>query len=587
MNDRVWQRRWPVLLVLCAAALCAYAPVFYAGFVTFDDPRYITENVYVRNGLTGQSIRWAWTTCHAGIYHPLAWLSHMLDTTLVGLAPRWHHVHNLLLHAANACLLFLGLRRLTGKHWRSAVVALLFVVHPLTVESVAWVTERKNVLSTFFWLLAAGAYIRYTRTQRLPAYLLCWLLFVLGLLAKPFVITFPFALLLLDYWPLKRFSLAAGPAAGRAEKWRAFARAAGPLVLEKVPWFLFSAVFAWLAAGAAWMSLNRTLQTGQEFVPVWERLANVLVGYAAYARTVVLPIRLVFFYPYPNEGWPPVTIVVSSLALGAVSLAAARRGRQIPAVAVGWLWYLGVLFPNSGIVHFGGQCRADRYVYVPMIGLLVMLVWWVAETIPAGRGKRRRAVTAAVTGAVTVLLGIGTWVQSSAWDDSESLYRDGLRQSKGNYLALLDLGNLRYRTGNYRQAEQYYLEVLNLKPQLAEVYSNLGAIAFVRGDRDRALRMYDKAIKLNPWTGQAYLNKGLLYHQRGDERRAIGYYKLALIWLGPDPTALNNLGAILLHRRALDEAERCFRAALAADPELESARINLNKVQRGRELLGR
>ncbi|MGH9361727.1 MAG: tetratricopeptide repeat protein, partial [Thermoanaerobaculia bacterium] len=360
-------------LGLALLTVLVFAPVVRHDFVSLDDPAYVTGNAQVRRGLTAEGFRWAWGNEVAGNWHPLTMLSHMLDAELHGLDPGGHHLTSLLLHAANAVLLFVLLRRLTGAAGRSAAVAALFAVHPLHVESVAWIAERKDVLSAFFFFLALLAWSGYARRPSSWRYLLALLAFALGLLAKPMVVTLPLVLLLLDVWPLGRLPLAAA-----AERRRAL----GPLLREKLPFVL-------LALGAAAVALvtQREAMSPLAALSLGRRIANALLAYAAYLSDTVWPRGLAVFYPLPGA-LPAWRVALAAVLLAALTALALARLHRSPWLAVGWLWFVGMLLPVIGLLQVGSQARADRYTYLPSIGLFVALVWEVAARVPIGRLRR-------------------------------------------------------------------------------------------------------------------------------------------------------------------------------------------------------
>ncbi len=430
-----------IWLILITAVLLVYWQVGDHEFINYDDNVYITDNAQVQKGLTSKGIIWAFTTSHTGNWHPLTWISHMLDCELYGLNPRGHHLTNVLLHMANAILLFVVLRWMTGAIWRSGLVAALFALHPLHVESVAWAAERKDVLSTFFWLLTMVAYVHYVNRPGGKRYLLVLVTFFLGLMAKPMLVTLPFVLLLLDYWPLNRFKPRA--VTGSVEDQSLGFQSSGddklPIlkaVMEKTPLFLMSlfscvvTVMAQQEAGAI-----STL----EIVPFKLRIANGLVSFVAYMGKMIWPQDLAVFYPHPISDlqiWKPVAAGLFLLIVSTVALWVAQRCRY---VLVGWLWYLGTLVPVIGLVQVGEQAMADRYTYVPLIGLFIVVVWGFADLV---KGWRSRRWVVSVSAAVMVLaLMAGSWLQVAHWKSSVKLFKHALDATSNNYVAHYNLGN--------------------------------------------------------------------------------------------------------------------------------------------------
>jgi hypothetical protein len=530
-----------VLLALAALTAFVYAPVRHFDFVQVDDPAYVTENPHVVRGLTPEGIAWAFTTGDAANWHPVTWLSHMLDVQLFGVDPGPHHLMNVLLHIANTLLLFGLLLTLTGAVWRSAFVAALFAVHPLHVESVAWIAERKDVLSTLFWMLTLWAYIRYVRAHGSTAgaagppaasrsrrgfYLLMLAFFALGLMAKPMLVTLPFVLLLLDVWPLERLNMAAPdvrrpktddhapgrPAAGsskagaakrRANDRSARARtprksdllsAAWPLVREKLPLFVMAIASSVVTAivqqrGGAVSAL--------EAYPFGLRLQNALVSMVAYLGSTLWPEGLTVLYPFPDSvpGWQVAGALV---VLGGISFVVYALARRHPYLPVGWLWYLGTLVPVAGLVQVGLQARADRYTYVPLIGIFIMIAWGIASLVERLRGGRRVAGVAAAV----VILGcsVATRAQVGYWKDNVTLWTRAtiLTLHMDEFEAHMSLGTTLGNQGRVDEAMRHFGEAARLRPQSDAAHCSLG-IALARSGRvSDAMREFNEALRLNP-----------------------------------------------------------------------------------------
>ena len=420
------QRRWKIIacLFLVVATLATYGDLRTHQFINFDDDIYVTGNPPVQDGLTLKGLTWAFTTMHGGLWIPLTWLSFMVNSQLFGLHPGGFLLTNLLFHIANALLLFLWLLYLTRTLGCSFLVAALFALHPLHVESVAWATERKDVLSTFFWLLTMWAYVWYAERPRLGRYLLILVCFSLGLMAKPMLVTLPFVLLLLDYWPLGRLRLK-GPAAAAASPKPGPGVTIKRLVWEKSPLFVISALsivvtfYAQKEAGAI-----STLQT----LPIANRLANAMVAYGSYLGKMFWPAHLAVFYPHPGHNLPIWQALAAGLALAVLTLLALRQARRHPYLLVGWLWYLGTLLPVIGLVQVGGQAMADRYTYVPFIGLFIVVVWGMADL--AARWRAPKFLLPVGAGVVLSALMVCTWVQVSYWRDSITLYEHTLEVTR-------------------------------------------------------------------------------------------------------------------------------------------------------------
>ena len=532
-----WSRPWAIALGLSLLVLAVYWQVGGHAFLNLDDPYYVSENPVVQRGLTWEGIAWAFGGFHLANWHPLTWLSHMADVQVLGVSAGRHLAVNVVLHLLNTLLLFLLLRGATGRTWRSAAVAALFAVHPLHVESVAWVSERKDVLSTLFWLLATAAYLRYARRPGLLRYLPVAALLALGLLAKPMLVTLPFTLLLLDWWPLGRL--------GAEAEQPGFAPASpSRLVLEKVPLLLLAAassVVTYLAqasGGAVFQGL---------VVAPGQRLANAVVSYAGYLAKAVWPARLAALYPHPaiaGGGVPAWQVAAAALLLAAVSLLAFTLRRSRPYLLWGWCWYLGTLVPVIGLVQVGAQAMADRYTYVPLIGILVAAVWGVADLL-----EERRAVSwaAAVLGGAAVLA--CAWASSrqvAHWRDSISLHRHAVEVTDRNWLALRALGDAYTGAGRYPEAIAAHRQAIEILPGLAEAWHGLGVAYGQLGRHREAIGYFAEALRLNPAYAAAWNNLGSAHRNLGEYPEAVQCYRRALALRPDDPRAWANLGSVSL-----------------------------------------
>jgi len=539
-----------ICLALLAATLALYARVVHFDFVNFDDPDYVSANPHVRQGITPDGIAWAFTSTEAANWFPVTRLSHLLDGQLFGLAGGWHHAVNALLHALAAVALFAFLRSATGARWPSALVAFLFALHPLHVESVAWISERKDVLSALFWFLALGAYVRYTARPSLRRYLAVAGWFALGLMAKPMIVTLPLVLLLVDFWPLRRPLTVA-------------------LIREKIPLLALSA----MAAAATWVVQQRSgaVEALAAFPPAL-RVENALVSYCTYIAKMFWPAGLSVFYPYPAE----VSVAKAALAAGAlaaVTALALRARRRAPYMAAGWFWYLGTLLPVIGLIQVGGQARADRYTYVPMIGLWVAIAWGAAELLR----RWPRAQMALAAGAVLLCVP-PAWTQIGYWQNSGTLFRHALAVTSGNYLAEHNLGNyLLEIPGRLPEAIDHLQASLRLHPESAKAHTDLAtALVRIPGRLPEAIAEYRAAIRLAPEAAIPHNNLGnALAHVPGRLPQAIAEYQTALR-LDPDyPAAHNNLGSALMKTGRTAEAIAQFHAALRLEPDYAEAHANL------------
>ncbi len=578
-----------IYLFLTAAALIAFWQVSQCDFINYDDPTYVTGNIHIRHGITIQAIRWAFTAGYAANWHPLTWMSHMLDVQLFGLNPRWHHLTNLLFHIANTLLLFFVFHRMTKAPWKSAFVAALFAIHPLHVESVAWVAERKDVLSTFFWMLTMVAYIHYVehrtedgrqRTEdgekwtgilrfrpSVFRYLAVVIFFALGLMAKPMLVTLPFVLLLLDYWPLQRFEPKKSPREIRtvvnkpvsankrkAKSSRKPTTSRGveleekpadhkyqwalvrSLLREKIPLFVLTALsctvtFVAQQKGGAVESV--------EVFPPGVRIANAFVSYIIYIAKTVWPNNLAVFYPHP--GLRPLWQVLGAvLFLGAVTFAVIRTAKRFPYLAMGWLWFAGTLVPVIGIVQVGDQAMADRYTYIPLIGLFVMAAWGIPELLKKWRYRKEALI--ALSALILPCFFIVTWTQVGYWRNSIALFDYTLRVTSHNVLIQRARGSAYGKMGNYAKAIEDYDRAVGINPQDADAYIGRGAAYGKLGDYRQAISDFDRAIGINPEHAEPYYNRGLAYSELGNHGQAISDYDRA-IEINPEyADAYNNRG---------------------------------------------
>ncbi len=576
---------WFVLVVLVAVTFALFSPVLSHEFTLYDDTGYVTENAMVTAGFTWRGVVWAFSTTFMGSWHPLTWLSHMADVQVFGVVPRWHHLTNLVLHLVNTALLFLVLRGMTGALWCSATVAALFALHPLHVESVAWVAERKDVLSTTFWMVGIGAYARYVRDPRLARYLVVALAFVLGLLAKPMVVTLPFVLLLLDYWPLDRFKRSAPSVATLRG-----------LVREKIPLFV-------LAAAASAVTLYAQRVDGNvaelEHLPASTRLANTVVSYFGYIEKTVWPRGLAVFYPHPAtlpgglSGWEVAASGVALLAISGVILWAGVRRRYLH---VGWLWFLGTLVPVIGLVQVGHQGMADRYTYIPLIGLFIAGVWALADLVD---GKpARRAALGVVGGCVLAVIAVATWTQVGYWRNTVTLFEHALRVTGVNRVAHLQLGAAYARQGRYDDAAAQYRTALAMKPDSVEANNNLGIVLAQAGKPSEAAASFRAALEISPTDARLHANLARALRQTGAVSEAVDHYRDAvrldprawdvamnLAWIlatDADAAVRNSEEAIALaegvnrltgrgHPRALDTLAAAYASAGRYDLAVETA----------------
>ena len=541
-----------ICLFLVVSSLAAYWQVSGHGFVAFDDREYVTVNEHVKAGLTAAGVHWAFTTpSHAHNWHPLTWLSHMLDCQLYGLEPAGHHLTNLALHVLNAVLVFLVFRKMTGAVWRSGFVAALFALHPLHVESVAWVAERKDVLSTCFWLLTMWAYVHYVRRGRARWYWLSVLLFALGLMAKPMLVTLPFVLLLLDYWPLQRLEAGRSTANGVSRWWTGLR-----LLREKAPFFVLAAVSCVMTVRA-----QQQVIKSEQLYPLAARVGNAVVSYVSYMGKMVWPTRLSIFYPHRGEELTVWPVVGATLLLVGLTVLALRLRRRY--LITGWLWYLGTLVPVIGLVQVGMQGMADRYTYIPLIGLFVIVVWGLGDLL--ARWRYRRAVLTALGAAVLLVCGAMTRSQVSHWKDSVALFGHAAEAIEDNAWAHYNLGlALRHREPpDHGQALVHFQETVRIDPTHAEAWGNAGVLLAERGDLDAAIAHLSEEARLLPEDADAHRNLGLAYARQGEFNRAVAALK-RVTDLRPDDAGTYYLIARLhAELRQADEAVAQLRQAVA------------------------
>ena len=552
---------WIVLLGLFLLVIVIYGQVRHHEFVHFDDYEYIVENPHVRAGLSWEGVKWAFGSFHMANWHPLTWLSHMVDCSLFGLEPGGHHMTSVLLHTLNSLLLFAGLRFMTRAPWPSLVVAALFAVHPLRVESVAWVAERKDVLAAFFWMLTMLAYAYYTRLPGLRRYLLVFLCLALGLMAKPMLVTLPIVLLLLDVWPLARL---------RAQPFRR-------LLLEKVPLLFLSA-----ASGAVTVLAQRgggAVET-LEAVSFPSRLGNALIAYVVYLGKTIWPAGLAVYYPHPAVVSKnlllslAVPALFAGLLLALITYPVARRAKARPYLAVGWLWYLGTLLPVIGLFQVGNQAMADRYAYLPLVGIYIAVVWGARDLIPRWPGLRPLFVVAVPLALLSY--SAATWSQTAHWRSSAALFGRALLVTTDNYVAHTNLGNALARRGDLVWAVGEYESALAIRPDFVEAHNNLGGALMRQGDPVRATEHYRHAIRLRPFYDKAHYNLGLALDTQGKPVQAMAHYERALV-INPDLAEAHlALGGILLKRGRLRQAVSRYRQALLRKPDLVGAAVALS-----------
>ncbi|MCP4107716.1 MAG: tetratricopeptide repeat protein [Desulfobacteraceae bacterium] len=500
-----------VCLFLVTAVLAVYGQTRNHSFVSYDDGQYVAENPYVQAGITVEGIAWAFTATHASNWHPLTWLSHMADVHFYGIRPGQHHLTNVLFHIVNTLLLFFIFKKMTGKIWQSGFVAALFGLHPLHAESVAWVSERKDVLSTFFWMLTVLSYIKYTEHPGIKKYLPVFVFFAMGLMAKPMVVTLPFVLLLLDYWPLRRLSIVGCRLSiEKISSQSSIINRQSSIFLEKIPLLLLSAGSCFVTVFA-----QKGAASSLEVLPLNIRIANALISYVSYIGKMIWPCNLSFMYPHMRI-IPWHQAALSCLFLVSVTFFVVWHMKQKPCLIVGWMWYLGTLVPVIGVVQVGIQAMADRYTYVPLIGLFIMMAWGL-ETKNHEKGvssfkfqvssfKFQASSFKFLILAYFSVLMASTWIQAQHWKNSVTLYEHAINVTDNNEVAHYNLGNVLLRQRKLDKAITHLSEALRLNPENSRGYNDLGAALFYKGNRDEGVAHFRKALQIKPDFVEAHNN---------------------------------------------------------------------------------
>jgi protein O-mannosyl-transferase len=584
-----------ICLGLAALTIAAFWPVTRADFVNLDDPTYVAANLRVQQGLTSENVKWAFSTFYFSNWHPLTWLSYMLDCEMFGASPRAMHCVNLAWHVANVLLLFGLLKRATAATWPSALVAALFAVHPLHVESVAWIAERKDVLSTFCWISSMWAYCEYVKARCAGWYTAAVALCALGLMCKAMLVTLPFALLLFDVWPLRRFEPGV-PGRTRRLAW---------LSIEKLPFFVLIVVTAYLTFIA-----QRAGESVVTFEPLSlsQRIENAVISYARYLGKTVWPSDLAPFYPHPVE-WPALQIILSLLLVLGASAGAAYSIRRQPSVFTGWFWFVGTLVPVIGLVQVGGQSIADRYTYVPSIGLFLGFVW-IARSIAT---KMPFAVGTALSTAVLLVLASFTYQQSQHWHNSLALFTHAARVTRPNAVvfnnlgaalqaagraaesdaafrqalevdpddpwALGNVGNALLRAGKLDEALLKYRKALGVKPNIPQLHLNAGLALYRKSEFTHALQHYERALQLQPFYVEAYVNAGNALMALGQPAAAATNYARVVQLTPSNAGAHYNLGHVAVAQGQAQQAAEHFATAIRLDPKYVEAHLQLGLLR--------
>jgi tetratricopeptide (TPR) repeat protein len=537
--------------------LAVFGQTFTHDFVNFDDPAYVSKNPIILAGLSWEGVIWAFTHIHSCNWHPLTTLSHLLDCSLYGTWAGGHHLNNVLLHAATSVLLFLWLKDLTGFFWRSAFVAMVFAIHPLRVESVAWVAERKDVLSGLFFMLTLRAFLRYVRSpsQRIP-YNWALAFFALGLMAKPMLVTLPFLLLLIDYWPLHRYRTTFSFL---------------DLVREKIPFFVLSA-FSCIATVVA----QRGAISVMAHITLDQRLANAVVSYGLYGLKLFYPFPLLIPHPMPENGQAIWKIITCGLVLSTVTFVFLKFRHKTPYLVVGWFWYLGMLLPVIGILQVGQQAYADRYTYLPQIGLVLALTWTTVELSKSWKYQSYFAVGGALT--LLVILFVAAHRQTAFWKNSTTLWTHTLKYSRNNSVAHNNFGAALADMGKIHEAEFHYHEALRINPNDSDTHYNLGIILLKENKNEEAISQLREALRIQPEYAEAENNLGYAMAESGKENEALEHYRRALQIEPQDAQVYFNLGNALYALGRTDDAITSYRNAVRINPAYTEADNNLGNA---------
>ena len=565
------------VLLICAT-ITVYWPLKNNGFINFDDNLYITDNEIVKRGLTAEGVHWAWRFNDKGYWQPLTWLSHMLDCELFGLNPAGHHFSNLMIHLANVLVLFWFLSRTTKCVYRSAIVAAFFALHPLNVESIAWAAERKNVLSTFFWFLAILIYSYYVRKKDMRVYFGMLACFVLGIMAKPMAVTFPFLLLLLDFWPLGRIKFSffkphhgaddapKTASDGSQSNWSG-------IILEKVPLLVLSAASILLSI----FSLQQMkIMVAGSVISIQLRLSNALVSYISYIKKMFWPHELAIFYPFPKHFF--LWEIFGSLALLAgISLLSLSTINRRSYFFVGWFWYVGTLLPVIGLVQTGlWPALADRWAYVPIVGLFILIVWSCSDLCLKFQNFRSSFVT--VFFVVLLVFGLQTRGQVHNWADSATIFQHTLQATGENAVAHFSLGDNLVKQGKLAEGIDHYRSALRLKPFFSRVHNDLGVALAYQGDTNQAIVHFEKALKVNPNYADAHNNIGVALREQGQMALAANHFMQAIRIDPMHANAHHNLGCLLMQQGKYEKSTVFFKKALKIKPGFIQALENLKKA---------
>ncbi|RJQ60495.1 MAG: tetratricopeptide repeat protein [Desulfobacteraceae bacterium] len=565
LEFRIYRLRpaFPICLTLVLLTLVVYWQVRDFEFVLYDDTSYVSDNPHVQDGLTSKNLLWAVEAVDVSNWHPITWISHLMDVELFGMNPGAHHLTNLIVHLINSMLLFIILKRITGLTWASGFVAALFAVHPINAESVAWVSERKNLLCAFFFMISLWAYVRWVEKPCFRRYVLVTIFFILGLMAKPMLVTLPFVLLLLDFWPFERIRRING------EKERANAIR---LFWEKIPLFVLS-----LGSSVLTFLVQRNSGAVRSFesLSFQLRMDNALISYVRYLCKLLRPLHLAVVYPYSQSipAWQVGGALVLLVVITWISICHIKR---YPYIFVGWFWFLGALVPVIGIIQVGPQAMADRYAYIPLIGLFILIAWGIREiSLKSHLGK---IGIVSLAGTLIAVLAVITHQQASYWKNTITLFQHAVNETSNNHIAHINLALALMEQNRLDEAIAHFNLALKIKPAFPLAHNNLGVAMGRQGRYSEAIRHYTEALRLKPdWAG-ALFNLGNALSALGQFEDAVKVYRRALAVSPNDAEIYNNLGNALFEKRNPDEAIDYYQQALALQPGCVSALLNSAKA---------
>jgi tetratricopeptide (TPR) repeat protein len=550
-----------ICLFLTIAAVVCFWQVHSFSFISYDDNQYVYENPHVLNGLTPDGIKWAFTTGHTGYWHPITWLSLMLDSQLFGPKPGSFHLVSVFIHIINALLLFTIMRKMTDALWPSAFVAAAFALHPMHIQSVVWIAERKDVLSTLFWMLTTLAYINFVYHRSWFRYVLTLIFFAFGLMAKPMVATLPFILLLLDYWPLKRFAFAQDKTASRGNRKLSAASSYKTIIFEKIPFLALAALSSALTYLA--QQYYGVVVSGGS-VTFTSRLANASVSYLTYIAKLFWPQNLAVFYPYNINGYPLWQTALCIFLLFLISVLVIRFAHKCKYLPVGWFWFIGTLLPVIGLIQVGEQAYADRYTYIPYIGLFIILAWGIPDILP----KFRLPIFAAALLLLTAMV-IYSYQQTSYWQNNFTLFSHAADVTQNNYLACSSLGDEFRQRGDLVSAIEQYKKALKIAPNYANAVLGLGGALAGKGDLNNAILYFEKTLQLKKdpaWQASAHNNIAVALRDQGKFDESIAHFRESIL-LKPDfAQSRNSFAKVLILKGQFEDAQEQLETAIRLKP---------------------